>query len=660
MITEKKFVNVGFVAHVDAGKTTITERLLYKTGRIKTAGSVDKGTTQTDSLDVERERGISVRLASASIEWNDKKINIIDTPGHVDFSAEVDRCLRALDCAVLVISAVEGIQAHTENIWQALRQLNIPTLIFINKIDRIGADCEKVLSEIGKELTQDLFILQSVKDEGTDAAKLTHSFFDFLESNDIALLPGELVEQVASLDDTLLEKYISDEIISGTEITEVIENSILDCNLFPVQFGSAKFKTGIAELLTSITQLMPAATGREEGNPTGVIYKIEHDHSLGKIASVRIFSGAVKTRDVIFNSRSKTENKVTQIKKIFSQKLEDVGIVTAGDTACLLGLEDARPGDILGQTNYQYEKTGLNEPLLTMKVSPKENSEYSKLVEAMHELAGEDPSLNLLWLKEERELHINLMGIIQLEIIENILQKRFGIEVRFSKPIVIYKETPAGSGEGFEEYTMPKPCWAVVKFLIQPGARGSGVVFDSQVGVNQIALKYQHEVERTIPKALAQGIYGWEITDIKISLIGGEDHVVHSRPGDFMLATPMALLNGLTTIGSQLLEPVLSFKISAPEEYCGKVISNLSVLRAEVGSPNIENSKFTIEGMIPVATSLDYSMLLNSMTGGKGKFISRFSGYKECPLDLGETISFRGISPLDRSKYILKHRGAIQ
>lgn len=651
MSNDNKFINVGIVAHVDAGKTSITEHFLHKSGIIRSIGSVDKGTSQTDWLAVEKERGISVRSASASFKWNNININLIDTPGHIDFSSEVERSLRALDCAILVVSAVEGVQAHTENLWQALRKIDIPTIIFINKVDRIGADTISVIQEIEKELSSNIVCLQSVKNEASNDVEISDVF---KENND------ELIESIVDNDESMMERYLNDETISKQDLQKSLISQIHENKLFPILFGSAKFDKGIDELLEAITQLMPLAKGDATSPLSGVVFKIEHDKTIGRIASVRLFNGSIKNRDIIFIASQNKEEKISQIRKLQGQKYEDVGELSAGDTAAICGLNSIRAGDIIGSPDDVNINVSLNTALLTVKVEPEKNEDFSELVRAMHMLTDEDPTIDLLWLKDERELHIKIMGLIQLEILESVLMERFNLKVNFGSPTVIYKETPKASVIGYEEYTMPKPCWAVIRFKIEPAERGSGVDYSSEVGVNKIAIRYQQEVERTIPLALKQGILGWEVTDLKITLIGDEDHNIHSRAGDFAVATPMGIMNGLKEIGTILLEPMLEFTITAPDETLGKIASGLTLLRAEFGNPEIENEKFSLSGKIPVASSLDYSAKLSSITGGKGKFKTKFSGYRECPIELGATTEFRGISPLDRAKYILKARKAIQ
>ncbi len=656
MTDSKKFINTGIVAHVDAGKTSITELFLFKGGAIRSMGSVDKGTSQTDWLPVEIERGISVRSASASIEWQGVHLNIIDTPGHVDFSAEVERSLRALDSAILVISAVEGVQAHTETLWNALRKLNIPILIFINKIDRAGADVATVVQEIKRELTEDALLMQTVSNQEDSRASVTNKFHPALTET----AREELTEMLANHDDNLLHKYLNEEPISYDELLLLFKKQFHHGHVFPILAGSAKFDCGIDDLLDFVTTYMPVAGGDVAKPLSGIVYKVEHDSTIGRVASVRLFNGSLKNRDLVMNASQQTEEKVSQIRKLRGQKFEDTGELLAGDCGAICGLTKVRAGDILGTEEDVNEHITLTTPLLTVKILSEKETDFPALVAAMQLLADEDPTIDLLWLQDERELHIKIIGLIQLEILESILLERFNLKVSFDEPTVIYKETPLSSGEGYEEYTMPKPCWAVINFLIEPGPLGSGLHFESKVGVNQIAARYQNEIERTLPKALQQGIHGWEVTDLKITLQGGEHHNIHSRAGDFAIATPMAIMNGLQHIGTQLLEPMLEFTITAPEDTLGKIASQLTLMRAEFGNPELTNGKFILKGKVPVATSLDYPAKLSSITGGKGKFKTAFTGYRPCPLELGKTTPFRGISPLDRAKYILKARKAIQ
>jgi ribosomal protection tetracycline resistance protein len=651
-----KIINLGILAHVDAGKTSITEHLLFKTGVIKTLGSVDKGTSQTDWLPIEKERGISVRAASASFVWNNTQINLIDTPGHIDFSAEVERVLPALDAVILVVSAAEGVQSHTETIWQAAAALGLPVLIFVNKIDRDGVDLLRLKENMNDLLNQDLIFIQRVEAEGSQYAKL----YDLLENKDALYAESALAEQIISGDNQLLEQYLNGITVNFDMLLNALRMQFQSRHIFPVLFGSAKFDQGIETLLNWIVRLMPLAIGDYEKPLSGIVFKVEHDDRLGRIASVRLFDGTLRNRDNIFVSGMQSMAKVSQIRKLIGLKQVETGVLLAGDIGVVTGLSDVKAGDWLGEAKSNNLPVSLNTALLTIQVFPEQEADYPALVSALQQLCDEDPALDLLWLRDERALHIRIMGFIQLEILQAILLERFKINAQFGEAQVIYKETPDAAGEGYDAYTMPKPCWAVVHFKIEPAASGSGVVYQSEVGVNDIAGKYQNEIERAIPLALQQGPQGWELTDLKITLMAGQDHVMHSRPGDFSIATHLALMSGLQQIGTRLLEPMLSYTITAPEIYLGKIISSLTQMRATFESPEIIKDNCIISGNIPLATSMDYSVKLLAITGGKGKFASRFSAYAECPKGEGKSTPYRGVSPLDRSKFILKARKALQ
>ena len=643
---------IGILAHVDAGKTTLTENLLYRAKAIKQMGSVDNGTSQTDWLDVEKERGISVRASDTSFTYRNVLINIVDTPGHVDFSSEVERSLTILDGAVLVISAVDGIQPQTEVLLEALQKLKLPFLLFMNKCDRAGADTEMVLQELEKDYGIKSFCPFSIENEESPEMSVNYNW-EGSSYRDAA----ELIETLAETDETLLEKYFNDEELSFEELNQTLISAVKTHALIPVIPGSAKTGVAITHLLDAILQYLPTPSENQDSSLSGIVYKAMHDKTVGRLLGVRLFGGALKVKDTV--SIDGKEEKINQIRKYRGQEFTQVSEVAAGEMAYLAGLSSFKIGDFLGQQPEGFKSYQFDVPLLTIQVFAKSDADYPKLAEALQILSIEDPLLDFEWLREEKELHIKIRGIIQLQILEKLLASRFGVAAEFGKPTVIYKETISKKAYGYEAYTMPKPCWAVIKFLIEPGDRGSGVAYQSKVSVNKIKQRYQNEVERTIPKALKQGIKGWEVTDVKITLIEGEDHEVHSNPGDFILATPIGIMRAQEDGGTTLLEPVLDFKISAPEETLGKIAADLHKMRASFGNPEFANGKVKLTGEVPLATSMEYAIRLGSVTGGKGKFSTRFSGYQAIPDELGETRPFKGICPLDRSKYILKMRGAI-
>ncbi len=644
----EKILNIGILAHADAGKTTITENLLQLSGVIKSAGSVDKGTSFTDFEQVEKDRGISIKSSYVSFNWNNIKINLIDTPGHVDFSADVERNIRVMDAAILILSAVEGVQAHTETLWTALKEQSIPVFIIINKIDRVGADFQRVLDEIHRELTKNTICLQSLQNEASSNVSIEWKEHE------------ALVEDLANFDDEILENFLEGKQTHPVKLKKHLLHLAENLQITPVFLASAKNEIGISDFMDYISLIDTKQYNADE-KLSALVFGISHDKTMGKVAHVKVFSGKIENRQTLKIHGTSFDEKVVQVRKNAGKAFEDIGIIEAGDIAGLCGLKSVKIGDIIGEPSQQIPmEQSLRTPLLTVQVKAKNSNDYAKLAEALQTLNTEDPSLDFNWLKEDQEMHIKIMGWIQIEILERILHDRFSIEAAFEDPTVIYKETPARQGEGFVKYWMPKPCWAILKFKIEPGERGSGVQYQSKVSVDKIHQKYQNEVERTIPEALKQGIKGWEVTDIIITLIDGENHEIHSRPGDFVIATPMGIMQGLNDIGTNFLEPVISFKIHAPEELLGAIAGDITQMRGSFESPQILDGRFSMQGLLPLSTSIDFPVRLSSRSGGKAKISTQFHSYQLCNDEYGVSRPYKGISPLDTSKYILKARKAIQ
>ncbi|NOZ34671.1 MAG: TetM/TetW/TetO/TetS family tetracycline resistance ribosomal protection protein [Chlorobi bacterium] len=650
----KSIINLGIFAHVDAGKTTVTENFLFICGNTKTIGSVDKGTAQSDFLTVEKARRISVKSSYTSLEYQHTQINLIDTPGHVDFTADIERSMRIIDSAILVISAVEGVQAHTETILEGLKQRHIPVIIFINKIDRIGSDYISVINEIEEELKLSPAVLQKAVNEENNQVTIQSVW-------NSEYLIEETLEKLAECNDYILEDFLDNKNIDFNKADNALKQAVERNCICPVLIGSAKNSVGTTELLDAVINYFPAFKSNNEEDLSALVFDISYDRIMGKIAHTKIFSGNIKNRDFIYNYSKKTEHKIIQVRRTFANSFKDIGIAGVGDVIGLCGLENVETGDILGEPSEEVpKKICLKTPLLTVQVKAENEKDYADLAYALQKLSKEDPSLNFDRLNDEKELQVKIMGKIQTEILESILEDRFNIKAKFENPTVIYKETPSKAGEGFVRYWMPKPCWAIMKFKIEPAERGSGVEYNSTISVDDVQQKYQNEVERTVPEALKQGIKGWEVTDIKITLIEGEDHQVHSNSGDFVVATPIGIMAGLKEIGTTLLEPIVSFKISASEDLLGKVASDITKMRGNFNSPDIENGKFILTGTMPLATSLNYPVKLSSRSGGKAKISTKFHSYETCTDEQGVIRKYKGINPLDTAKYILKARKAIQ
>lgn len=655
MTANENLRNIGIVAHIDAGKTTISENMLYISGEIRSLGSVDKGTAHTDALSVEKERGISVKATSASFIWKDIYINLIDTPGHIDFSAEVERSLLVLDGAILVISAVEGVESQTEIYFKALKAMKIPTIIFINKIDRIGSDIDRVVNQISKLLSKDILKMQCVYGEETQSPSINNILDEIIKES---IGYTELIEHLAEKDDLILEKYLNTEKILTDEIESRIISLVNKCKMYPILFGASIKGVGIKELMDAVIKYLPSPKGDLNKQVSGVVFKIEKDKNNDKLAYIRMYNGMIKNKDTVMNITQGTNEKINQIKRIHIPKYEDVGLLKSGEIGCITGLKHIRIGDILGNKDGIPELYHFAVSLLKVQVFPVNAESYSVLLSALEELVDEDPLLNVEWFQEKKEINLNIMGSIQIEILTNILKNRFNLDVTFGKPSVIYKETPIKKGFGFVSYTMPKPCWAVLKFMIEPLERGSGLVYSSIVRDEYILNRYQKQVEKALPQALEQGLYGWEVIDLKITLISGEYHVMHTHAPDFTVATPMGIMNGLASIGTALLEPLLKYRISVPEECSSKVIGDLVNMRGEIDSPFINNAVFTIEGIIPLSSFLEYPIRLGILSGGRGTISTNFFGYRECPIELGATCIRRSVNPLDTAKYILSKRNA--
>ena len=632
--------SIGIFAHVDAGKTTLSEQLLVHSGRIREAGSVDQGTAHTDDLPVERRRGISVKATCVSFEWKGTDIQLIDTPGHTDFSAEIERSLWALDAAVLLVDAVQGVQPQTEILFRTLRDQKLPFLFFLNKTDRPEANPERVLDQIRRRLTREVCPLW-------DAERMT--------------------EYVCGTTDELTARYIDGERIGAEEIREQLRRLSFAGKGFPVLSGSALKDKGIPELLDAMLTYLPGpeTAGKEL---SGVAFAVSNDRTLGRGVWVRLFGGKLENRmplDIRTGTDRMTgepifvQQKISQIRNAAGR---DTGVLSAGEVGTVYGLGDLEIGHIFGNPAGLPRKVqpgSLKTPLIMVRIIPEKPDETHKLREACAVLSSEDPLLQAGYNRVTGEMILQMMGKVQLEIIQEMMETRFGLKVSFGEPAVIYRETIQRKAPGYVAYTMPKPCWAILEFDLEPGPRGSGITYASVVSPRDILPRYQHQVEQALQQALSQGRLGWQVTDLKITLTGGNYHPVHTHPLDFIVATPMAIQDGLRRGGSVLLEPILEMRLVVPSEMTGKMISDAQQMRGEVMATETDGETVTIVALVPAASSLDYPIQFASETGGRGSMSTSMYGYRECP-ETGHTMPRRGVDPLDTAKYILAARNALE
>lgn len=656
MSTAKR-LTIGILAHVDAGKTSITEGLLYTAGATRARGSVDKGSAITDGMAMEKSRGISIKTATVDFEWSNTHITIVDTPGHVDFSAEVDRALSVLDMVVLVVSAREGVQAHTLNLWESIRERQLPVLVFINKIDRAGADLERVFQDFQKDLNAQLFALNYGDNTQPSAPEVVP--FAAIEPFLSSAIVEESFENLAGLDEDFLESYLEGATPDLESTYQKACAQVQAQKLVPVLFGSAKLELGIEPLLDAISSLF-VANRPVQDMPSAKVFRVEYDPKVGRLAHVKSYGTALKTKDVIWSQNLKKTVKINQLFRRNLGSYDQVGTLSAGEIGMMTTSEVVLAGDVLGEAEFVDDFATISDAVLSVQAEATEDKDYQKLGEALEILNIEDPQLEFRWYKAEREFHLKILGPIQTEVLKESLEVRFGIAANFLSPTVIYKETPAKAAEGFVRYWMPKPCWAIMTFLIEPAPLGSGVSFASKVPTNDISVKYQNEVERAIPGSLRQGIKGWEVTDLNITLLEGSEHTVHSNPGDFLLATPMGIMRALELANTDLLEPMYAFQIKAHQDVLGPISSDLHQLNAQLDAPVFEDTLFTLSGRVAVARAMNYSIQFNATTSGKGRLKLTPDGYQKTATSEEKIRAYKGVSPLDEAQWILHRRGAFK
>lgn len=633
--------NIGIFAHVDAGKTTLSEQLLLCSGKIREAGSVDRGTAHTDDLPVERRRGISVKATCVSLRWRGTDIQLIDTPGHTDFSAEIERSFWALDAAVLVVDAVQGVQPQTETLFRALKNQGMPLLFFLNKTDREGVDPEAVLKQISRKLTPDVCPLWD---------------------------PERLTEAVCATSDALTARYLEGDSIPPEEIRSSLARLTAESAAYPALCGSALHGIGIPEVLDAMVEFLPGPDMAEK-ELCGVAFAAAQDKNMGRGLWTRLYGGRLENRMTL--EIQKGINRITgepvfvqrKISQIRNASGEDTGALSAGEAGIIYGLGDLEIGYVFGNPEKLPRKVQpgtLKTPLMTVRVLPEKAEEMQRLREACAILSSEDPLLHARYVQSTGEMVLQIMGKVQLEILEETLEARFGLKVSFGEPAVIYRETIRQRATGFVAYTMPKPCWAVLEFDLEPGPRGSGITFASTVPARDIMPRYQHQVEQALPLALSQGRLGWQVTDLKITLTGGNHHLVHTHPLDFIVATPMGIQDGLRRGGSVLLEPILEITFTVPAGCAGRIISDVQQMRGAVTDTQADADTVTLRALVPAASSMDYPVTFASVTGGRGSMGAALHGYRECPDELGKTAPRRGVDPLDTAKYILAARSALE
>lgn len=649
-----KTINIGIVAHVDAGKTTTTENLLYYSGVIKSLGRVDLGNTQTDSMELERKRGITIKASAISFNWKGIKINLLDTPGHVDFVSEVERSLSVLDGAVLVISAVEGIQSQTRILFNTLKALKIPTIIFINKLDRLGANSHRVIDAIKKNMSDKVVCIQETYGEGGKDVSVGELF-----KSDLVM--ENILEVLADTDEAFLEEYINGVRHDKNTIKEKLSELSRRGKIYPIFCGAASIGLGINDLLDGICEFLPIAEEDSSGDLSGVVFKIERTNGNEKKVYVRLFQGMLSVRDTLVVPKKGMVEKVKKIHALENGKLIDSPSIKAGDIGVIYGLSSFQIGDIIGIPSKRIKSISLAKPTLKTTISALNKDDNSKLFKALTMLTEEDPLLEVQTDDSGKEIFVNLFGEVQMEILKSILIDTYGIEVEFSNILTIYKETPKGTGTAIMRMQEGlNPFWATVGLKIEPAARGEGLRYISEVSVGSLPKSFQNAIEEAVIKTSKQGLFGWEVTDIKVTLTIGEFSSSTSTPADFRNVTPMVFMEALYEAKTDLLEPIHEFELRIPQNVLSKAIWDLETMRATFDNPIVNQEEFIIKGLIPVENSKEYKMKIASYTEGKGMFMTKFYGYKEVPLELAKIRQKLVYDPLNKKEYLLHKLNAIR
>ncbi|MBQ8592256.1 MAG: TetM/TetW/TetO/TetS family tetracycline resistance ribosomal protection protein [Lachnospiraceae bacterium] len=589
----KKIV-VGILAHVDAGKTTLSEAMLYTSGNIRTLGRVDNKDAFLDTYTLERERGITIFSKQALMTWQNVELTLLDTPGHVDFSAEMERTLQVLDYAILVISGADGVQGHTQTLWRLLKQYHIPTFLFINKMDQDGTDREVLLEECRMRL-QDVCI-------------------DFTEEGN-----RDFYETVAMCDETALEQFLETDRVEAAYIRQLIA----DRKLFPCYFGSALKLSGVEAFLHGLEQYTLTKTYPEQFGAK--IFKITRDEQGNRLTHMKITGGSLKVKTTPTDDK---EEKVNQIRLYSGGKYEMVNEIKAGSICAVTGLNSTCPGQGLGIENASAMPILV--PVLTYRLELPPTCDVAVMLPKLRQLEEEEPQLHIVWNENLQEIQIQMMGEVQIDIVKHLIEERFGVEVAFGTGNIVYKETISNRVEGVGHFE-PLRHYAEVHLLLEPGEPGSGLQFMSNCSEDDLDKNWQRLIMTHLEEKEHKGVLtGSAITDMRITLIAGRAHLKHTEGGDFRQATYRALRQGLKQAESILLEPVYEFTLEVPESVVGRAMSDIDKMQGTFVLQQSEVGTAVLKGSVPVIRMRDYQKEVASYTKGHGRLFCTFAGYAPC------------------------------
>ena len=691
--------NIGIAAHIDAGKTTLTERILFYTGMIHKIGEVHDGAATTDWMEQERERGITITSAAVTTEWWQRKeddvfksfedekqrINIIDTPGHVDFTAEVERSLRVLDGAIVVFCGVAGVQPQTETVWRQATKYNVPRLVFVNKMDRVGADFDRVYDEIKEKLGANavriLIPIGSEEDLRGQIDVVNQKAVHFVDDatfgstyevkelsdeqkEEAEFAYQELLEAVAGVDDELAEKFLMEEPISREDVKKAIRRATIANKLIPVAGGSAFKNKGVQCLLDAVIDYLPSpididsAVGMNPDDETEQIevptddnakfcalaFKLWADKFVGKLVFFRVYSGVVRKGDTIYNPRTRQKERVGRLIRIQSDQHTDIDACYAGDIAAMVGLKVVQTGDTLAATGYDVvlEPPTFPEPVISMAVEPKTKADQEKLAVALVRLSEEDPTFMVKTDEDTGQTIISGMGELHLEIIVDRLRREFKVEANTGAPQIAYRETitAAADGEGkLVKQSGGRGQYGHVRLHMRPNEKGKGLTIENKIVGGEIPKDFHGAVMKGIEQAMSNGIVaGYPVVDVHVDVLGGSFHEVDSNENAFAMAAIFAMRDGFKNAGPILLEPIMGVEVSTPDDYQGDVMGDLSRRRGQIGEMESKGNVAVIHAAVPLKEMFGYSTAVRTLSSGRASYSMTPSHFEQVPPNVLEQI----------------------
>jgi elongation factor G len=682
----QKTRNIGIAAHIDAGKTTLTERILYYTGRVHRMGEVDDGAATMDWMEIEKERGITITSAATSCAWRDHRINIIDTPGHVDFTVEVERSLRVLDGVVVVLCAVGGVEPQSETVWRQADRYKVPRIVFVNKMDRIGADFDRAVDMMrenlgsnalpiempmgsGKELEGIVDLLEMkayVYDDTTYGMKFEVTDIPEQYLDEAQLRREKLVETVIDYDDDLMARYIEGQEIETGKLRKALRKATLSADVIPVLCGAALRNKGVQKVLDAVVEYLPSPLGVppvEGVNPrtdepqlrrpsddepfSGLVFKIMSDPFVGRLAYMRIYSGKLTPGTSVYNPARHARERIAKILLMHANKREELACAFAGDIVGIVGIKKSFTGDTLSDNKYPvvFETMTFPEPVISVAIEPRTRADQVKLDDSLNRLADEDPTFKIRVDEESGQTIISGMGELHLEILVDRMIREFGVKAKVGRPQVAYRETVTCRSTGEGKFAKAatgsgKGQYGHVVLDFEPLPRGAGFEFESVVTDEVIPKAFVSSIRESAHDSLENGVLaGYRVVDVKVILTGGSYHEQDSSEVGYKIASAIAVRHALVKAKPIIMEPVMKVEVVVPEEYVGDVIGDLNIRRGKVSGSLLRADGHVVRATVPLSEMFGYATGLRSATQGRALFTMEFSHYEEVPRSVADRMS---------------------